>query len=129
MTDPISDLLIRIKNAYYAHHSKVSLPYSRVKSAIAEVLMRYGYMGKIDVKENKNRKILVIDLLYQGKIGKITNVEIVSKPGRRVYIPYTKIPKVLGGLGISVLSTSHGVMSGQDARKKKIGGELICKVW
>ncbi|OGG04059.1 30S ribosomal protein S8 [Candidatus Gottesmanbacteria bacterium RBG_16_37_8] len=129
MTDPVSDFFIRIKNAYSSGHHMVEIPYSEMKFALADVLRRHGYIGKIEHKNEKSKKTLLIDLLYPDKQAKFTNLEIVSKPGCRVYIPFKKIPKVLGGLGIAILSTSKGIMSGNEARKKKIGGELICKIW
>jgi len=129
MTDPISDFLIRIKNAYLARHDTVNIPYSLMKQSLAAVLINSGYLGKSEMKKTGNKKTLQIKLLYINKEPKLTDLEIVSKPGRRIYIPYKKIPKVLGGMGTSVLSTTQGIMSGDTARKKKIGGELICNIW
>ena len=128
MTDPISDFLIRIKNAYLARHDTVNIPYSLMKQSLAAVLINSGYLGKSEMKKTGNKKTLQIKLLYINKEPKLTDLEIVSKPGRRIYIPYKKIPKVLGGMGTSVLSTTQGIMSGDTARKKKIGGELICNI-
>lgn len=130
MTDPISDFLIRIKNAYMARKEQVTIPHSKMKAGMADVLKKYGYISKIDVQnDGGSKRSLVLDLIYLNKTPKFNDVEIVSSPGKRVYIPYSKIPKVLGGLGITIISTSKGIMSGSNAKKNKIGGELICKVW
>ena len=129
MNDPISDCLTRVKNGYMAKKQAIVMPYSNMKKAILEVLFRHGFIGAIEVKGEVPKKSLDITLLYENKTPKLTDIEIVSKPGRRVYIPAKKIPKVLGGMGITVLSTPQGVLSGSVALKKKIGGELICKIW
>lgn len=129
-TDPISDFLIRIKNAYMARKEQVIIPHSKMKAGMADVLKKYGYISKIDVQNSgSSKRSLVLDLIYLNKTPKFNDVEIVSSPGKRVYIPYSKIPKVLGGLGITIISTSKGIMSGSNAKKNKIGGELICKIW
>lgn len=129
MNDPISDCLIRIKNGYMARKGKVEMPYSKMKQALLSVLNKHGYVGKIEIAGVGVKKSLVTDLLYQNKIPKLTDLEIVSKPGRRVYVPFRKLPKVLSGLGITIVSTPEGLLAGNTAHKKKIGGELICKVW
>lgn len=129
MNDPISDCLIRIKNGYMARKGKVEMPYSKMKQAVLSVLNKHGYVGKIEIAGVGVKKSLIIDLLYQNKIPKLTDLEIVSKPGRRVYVPFRKLPKVLSGLGITIVSTPEGLLAGNTAHKKKIGGELICKVW
>nr|AKQ01669.1 30S ribosomal protein S8, small subunit ribosomal protein S8 [uncultured Microgenomates bacterium Rifle_16ft_4_minimus_22956] len=129
MTDPVSDFLIRVKNAYMARKTRVEIPHSKYKQALANVLSRYGFLGKIEVKNAKVGKNLLIDLLYQDKKPKITDIKIISKPGRRSYTGYKEIPRVYSGLGIALLSTPEGVISDKEARKKKLGGELICKIW
>jgi len=129
MNDPISDFLIRIKNAYMAGKVQFEVPHSKMKEAIADVLKRHGFISKIATKKEGVKKFMVIDLAYQNKIPKFTNVVIISKPGKRVYVPHNKLPKVLGGLGITIVSTPEGIMSGSFAKKKKLGGELICKIW
>ena len=129
MNDPISDCLIRIKNGYLARKGNVQMPHSKMKHAVLDVLNRHGFIGKIEVKGDKIKKTLSVDLLYQDKTPKLTDLVIVSKPGKRVYVPFKKLPKVLGGLGITIVSTPQGLLSGSVAQKKKVGGELICKVW
>lgn len=129
MNDPISDLLIRIKNAYMARKVNVEIPHSKMKEGVIAVLNRHGYIGKIEIIKDGAKKTIKVDLVYDNKTPKFTNVEIVSTPGKRVYVPYTKLPKVFGGMGISILSTPKGIVSGSFAKKNKIGGELICKVW
>ena len=103
MNDPISDCLIRIKNGYMARKGKVEMPYSKMKQAVLSVLNKHGYVGKIEVAGVGVKKSLIIDLLYQNKIPKLTDLEIISKPGRRVYVPFRKLPKVLSGLGITIV--------------------------
>lgn len=112
-----------------ARKGKVEMPYSKMKQAVLSVLNKHGYLGKIEIAGVGVKKSLIIDLLYQNKIPKLTDLEIVSKPGRRVYVPFRKLPKVLSGLGITIVSTPEGLLAGNTAHKKKIGGELICKVW
>jgi small subunit ribosomal protein S8 len=132
MTDPISDMLTRIRNASLARHDKAAMPSSTLKRDIAEILKSEGYIS--DVREGQSeeggRKELTIVLKYgRDRQGVIDGIRRVSRPGRRVYVRHDRIPLVLSGLGISILSTSHGVMSDKDARRKKVGGELICEVW
>ncbi|MCS6901401.1 MAG: 30S ribosomal protein S8 [Myxococcales bacterium] len=132
MTDPIADMLTRIRNASLARHEKASMPSSKLKRSIAEILKAEGYIA--DVREapteNKAGKELTIVLKYgRDRQGVIDGIRRVSRPGRRVYVRHDRIPMVLSGLGISILSTSLGVMSDKDARRKKIGGELLCEVW
>lgn len=129
MTDPVSDFLTRIKNAYLANRLQVEAPYSKIKHNLATVLNHYGYLGNIEVKGKSPSKKIIIDLLYINKIPKLTGLEIVSRPSSRVYVGYRDIPKVLGGKGMSVLSTPEGILPDTQAKKKKLGGELICKIW
>ena len=113
-----------------ARKSHVEIPHSRMKEQIADVLKRHFYINKIEVKKDGVKKTLVLELSYQDdKTPKFNDVTIVSSPGKRVYISYKKLPEVLAGLGITIVSTPEGVMSGSLARKKKIGGEFICKIW
>jgi small subunit ribosomal protein S8 len=132
MTDPIADMLTRIRNAIAARHTKVDLPASRLKIEIARILKEEGYITNYSIKttEGSNSRMLRIFLRY-GTDGEsvISRLERVSRPSRRVYVPSTGIQKVLGGLGINILSTSHGVMTGKQARKAKIGGEILCSVY
>jgi small subunit ribosomal protein S8 len=128
MTDPISDMLTRIRNAQQALLKNVELPHSKIKVAIAQVLKKEGYVVDVAV-EGATKKKIKIALKYAGKKGAIEGLRRVSTPGLRRYVGATEIPRVLGGLGISVVSTSQGIMSGTDARKNKLGGELLCFVW
>lgn len=129
VNDPIADLLIQIKNGYMAHLKKVSIPYSFIKEKIAGILAHEGFISSFDVREeNKNKQIHIV-LSYKEKDAAITDVVRVSKPGRRVYESFTKLKPVLGGRGILVLSTSKGIMTNKQAKKQKIGGEVLCKIW
>ncbi len=129
MTDPIADMLTRIKNAYLAHKTQVVMPYSKVKGAIAEVLVAHKYITSFEKQENGTKPSLILELSYTGKYPAMTDVKRVSKPGRRMYSTVDTIDRTLGGYGITIISTSQGVMSDKDAKKKNIGGEVICKVW
>lgn len=129
MTDPVADMLIRIKNAYLAGKKTVSIPYSKVKESIAAVLLASGYITSVEKKETSAQGELVIVLTYKGKQPAVTNVKRVSKPGRRLYSGVEGIPKTLGGFGVTIVSTSQGVMSDVDAKKKNIGGEVLCQIW
>ncbi len=130
MTDPIADMLTRIRNGLQARHASVEMPASKIKSAIAEVLKDEGYIkGYSQVGEGPTRK-LKVDLRYVGKNEPVlSGIKRISKPGLRVYAATTELPRVFGGLGISIVSTSRGVMSGAQARKLRVGGEVICHVW
>jgi small subunit ribosomal protein S8 len=128
MNDPISDMLARIRNANRALLPAVDMPHSRMKESIAGILKREGYI--IDfIVEGKIPKILKLRLKYQGKKSTIDGLRRISTPGLRRYVGSTEIPRVRGGLGVAVLSTSEGVMTGTQARKKNLGGELLCYVW
>ncbi len=128
-TDPIADIIIRIKNAHMAHHQSLEVPYSKMKRAIADILVEEGYITSVTIREAKPFNYLVIELKYIGKLPAINNVKRLSKPGRRLYSPVNKIPKTLGGYGVTILSTSKGVMTDNKARKANLGGELLCQVW
>jgi len=130
MTDPIADMLTRIRNAARVHHPRLEIPYSRPKVAIAEVMKAEGYIGDVAVVERGKFKYLRITLRYdeEGK-GFISGLSMVSKPGKRVYSRHDAIPLVMGGIGLSIVSTSRGVMSGRQARKSRVGGEILCHVW
>lgn len=127
MTDPIADLLTRIRNGYSAKLKTVTCPESKVKLAISKILEKEGYIGKVE--EDKKKRMINITLKYDGKKALMENVKRVSKPGIRIYVKNNKIPKVYSGLGISVISTPNGIMTNKEARKQKIGGELLCQVW
>jgi small subunit ribosomal protein S8 len=135
VNDPISDMLTRIRNATISGQTLVAMPSSKIKVAIAKILQQEGYISTYDVVDGqrKGHKILRIRLKYIGerryRKPVITGLERVSKPGRRVYTKRRDIPWVLSGMGIAILSTPKGVMTGQTARKYGVGGELLCKVW
>ena len=128
MTDPIADMLTRIRNASMVHKKEVALPYSKIKLAIAEILVREGFLEKIQVSEEKKPQIL-ITLKYQGRESAIHSLKRISKPGHRQYVKFTEIGKVLNGFGLAILSTPKGVLTHIEAKKEKIGGELICEVY
>ena len=128
MTDPIADMLTRIRNASRALLPTVELPHSRIKENLAHILKNEGYVTEVAV-EGKPLKKIKIHLKYQGKKSVIEGLRRISKPGLRHYVGATEIPRVLGGLGGAVVSTPEGVMTGTQARKKNLGGELLCYVW
>ncbi len=128
MNDPISDMLARIRNANQALLPAVEMPHSKIKESIAVILKREGYISDFAV-EGKLPRIIKMKLKYQGKKSVIEGLKRVSTPGLRRYVGSTEIPRVRGGLGVSMLSTSEGIMTGTQARKKNLGGELICYVW
>ncbi|MBU1036619.1 30S ribosomal protein S8 [Patescibacteria group bacterium] len=130
MTDPIADMLTRIRNSTAVKKSEIILPYSKIKFAIAQLLKKEGYLEDIEVlKENKNFTELRIVLKYEDKKPVINHIKRVSKPGKRVYVDREHIPFILNNLGIAILSTSRGIMTNKQARRAKIGGELICEIW
>jgi small subunit ribosomal protein S8 len=130
MTDPIGDMLTRIRNASAARHEKVLVPASRLKVKIAEVLREEGFIKEFVRHEDGAQGAITIMLKYSGdREPAISDIKRVSKPGLRRYVPHTEIPRVLNGMGIAILSTSNGVMVDREARKQKVGGELICTVW
>ncbi len=128
MTDPISDMLARIRNANRALLPGVEMPHSKIKENIASILKKEGYINDFAV-EGKIAKTIKVKLKYQGKKSIIEGLKRVSTPGLRRYVGSTEIPRVRGGMGVAVLSTSEGVMTGVQARKKNIGGELLCYIW
>lgn len=129
MTDSIADMIIRIKNALLARHSQVTMPHSKVKQAIAQILQSEGYVEAVEVKSDSIVPQLVITLKYQGKTPAITDVRRLSKPGRRQYASARQIPRALGGYGITIVSTSKGVITDTQARQQNVGGEVICQIW
>ena len=130
MTDPISDLLTRIRNALMARHAIVNVPASRMKLEIVKILKDEGYVDNFKIVEDAHQGQIAIDLKY-GHEGRraITGLERVSKPGRRIYAGKDEIPDVLNGLGITIVSTSKGVMTGKTCRDRGVGGEVLCNVW
>ena len=130
MTDPIADMLTRVRNAVQAKHQKVDMPASRLKVEIARILKEEGYISQYKTSDESGKNFLTLFLKYGPKGEKvISSIERISRPGCRVYVSKTEIPKVLGGLGINILTTSHGVMTGKQARKNGFGGELLCNVY
>ena len=129
LTDPIGDMIARIKNAQKRNYKKVNLPSSKFKTKIAEVLKSEGYIIDYKVNEVENKSVLEINLKYNYGNPVINTIERVSKPGRRIFSSAESLPKINNGLGIAILSTPKGVMSDIDARKNKVGGEIICKVF
>lgn len=131
MSDPIADMLTRIRNANMVRLDSVEILLSRVNLNIAKVLNNAGYISRFDIERNSNgREVLRICLKYSdSKERVITGIQRVSKPGRRVYVKSEKIPEVLNGYGIAILSTSKGIMTDKEARKLKVGGEILCNVW
>ncbi len=130
ITDPIADMLTRIRNAYTAKHDEVCVPASTIKKAIAEILLDEGYIKGYDIKEEGPKKTMTITLKYgPNRQRVITGLKRISKPGLRVYARKDNVPKVLNGMGIAILSTSHGVMTDREARKQGVGGEVLCYIW
>jgi small subunit ribosomal protein S8 len=128
MTDPISDMLTRIRNGGRALLPAIELPHSRIKESVAHILKQQGYVSDVAVEGNAIKKIK-IRLKYNGKKNVIEGLKRISKPGLRKYVGATEIPRVRGGLGVAVVSTSEGVMTDTQARKKNLGGELLCYIW
>ena len=129
LTDPIGDMLARIKNSQLRNHKKVEMPSSNFKMKIADVLKNEGYINGFNVDKNDNKQVLVIDLKYNSGSPVISVIERISKPGRRVFSSAESLPKINNGLGIAIISTPKGVMTDIDARKQRVGGEIICKVF
>ena len=130
MTDPIADMLTRIRNGLQARHAAVEMPTSKLKVAIAEVLKDEGYIKGYGISGDGPSKTLKVELRYVGKNEPVlSGIKRISKPGLRVYAGSNEIPRVFGGLGVSILSTSKGVMSGSQARRQRVGGEVLCHVW
>jgi small subunit ribosomal protein S8 len=130
MTDPIADMLARLRNANSAYHETVSMPHSKIKSHIAEILKEQGYIASFDVADAEVGMTLTLNLKYgPSRERSIAGLRRVSKPGLRVYAKSTNLPKVLGGLGIAILSTSTGLLTDRQAAKKGVGGEVLAYVW
>jgi small subunit ribosomal protein S8 len=130
MTDPVADFLTRLRNANSAYHESISLPYSKLKANIAEILKSEGYVASIEIKDAEVGKTLTVELKYgPNRERSIAGIKRVSKPGLRVYAKANELPRVLGGLGIAILSTSSGILTDRQAAKKGVGGEVIAYVW
>jgi small subunit ribosomal protein S8 len=130
LTDPVADLLARIRNAGNAHHPEITCPSSKLKHAVAKVLADEGYLAGVRVEQRDGKSVLVIGVRYDAT-GRalIAGLRRVSRPGRRVYVAKDEIPKVRSGLGVAVISTSKGVVADHTAREASVGGELLCEVW
>ena len=129
-TDPVADFLARIRNAIRARHPKLDVPVSKLKLEMARILKEEGYIANFKPVEEEGRRLLRVYLKYDGKNdAAISNLNRISRPGCRVYVGRNEIPRVLGGLGIVILTTPKGVMTGQQARKQGVGGEVLCEVW
>ncbi len=129
ISDPVGDMLTRIRNAALAHKKNVELPSSKLKVAVAKLLVKEGYLTSAEEETNEQGQVLKLVLTYEGKEPLLTGIKRISKPGLRWYINKKKIPMVMGGAGIAILSTPQGIMSGKDAKIKGVGGELLCEVW
>ena len=128
MTDPIADMLTRIRNAQFSRKKTVEIPFSKVKKVIVEILSREGYVGKIE-ESGDNHPVLVVELKYNGKNPAIQSLKRESKPGHRIYLQKTEMPKILNDYGLAIVSTSKGIMTNKEARAQGIGGEIICSVY
>jgi small subunit ribosomal protein S8 len=129
-SDPIADMLTRIRNASMARHRELTLPSSRVKREIARILVDEGFVDSFATRQDGVQEMLTVQLKYvEGRTPVVSGLKRISKPGLRVYARKTEIPRVLGGLGLAILSTSHGIMTGSQARKLNLGGEVLCYVW
>ena len=130
MTDPIADMLTRIRNASMARHERAEMPHSRLKEHVAGVLKAEGFLDDVRVSEGEEQKTLTVVLRYgRDRQSAIDGIRRVSTPGRRVYVRHDRIDRVCSGMGISILSTSRGVMTDREARRQRVGGELLCEVW
>ncbi|MBA3004594.1 MAG: 30S ribosomal protein S8 [Desulfurivibrio sp.] len=130
MTDPLADMLTRIRNAGMVKFETVEMPLSKVKTGVAAILKKEGFINDYQVLDTDTQGVLRIEMRYdQNNDRIITNLKRVSKPGRRVYVKHDQIPKVMSGLGIAIISTSKGIFTDKEARAMKIGGELLCEVW
>lgn len=129
MTDPIADMLTRIRNAQMSKKGSVEIPFSKLKKGIAEILSQEGYIGKVEEQDGNPSNKLVLALKYNGKMPAIRSIVRESKPGRRVYIKAGEMPKILNDYGVAIISTSKGLMTNKQARKDGIGGEFVCSVY
>ena len=130
MTDPIADMLTRLRNANAAYHDKVVMPHSKIKANIAEILQREGYITAYRTDQGERGKLLTVELKYgPNRERSLAGIRRVSKPGLRVYAKSTNLPKVLGGLGVAIISTSQGLLTDRQAKNKGVGGEVLAYVW
>jgi len=127
--DSISDLLNRIRNAQAVLHPKVDIPFSNLKYEIAKILEKEGFVEKVIKSGKKTKRTVEITLKYEDKVPVISGLKRISKPGQRIYLPARKIRPIKGGYGIAIISTARGLMTDKEARKQKLGGEIICEIW
>ena len=129
VTDPIADYLVRVRNAISAGHEKVDIPASRLKLEITKILKEEGFIQNFKVQEDNKQGVIRLFLKYVDGSPVITGLKQISKPGRRIYSSKDRVPKVIGGLGVSIVSTSKGIMTGEQSQKTGVGGEVLCEVW
>jgi len=129
MTDPIADMLNRIRNAQAVFKETVDIPFSKIKLEISKILFKKGFIKSSESKGKKNKKFIRITLKYNKKTPAISGLKRISKPGQRIYLPYIKVKKSKGGYGIFIVSTSKGLMTNKEAKRQKLGGEVICEIW
>ncbi len=129
MNDPISDMLTRIRNANTQRHDTVDIPYSKVKNAIADILVEEGFVKSSDILQDSSRQTIRLTLKYEGKTRVLQGLKRISKPGLRIYANVEELPRVLNGLGIAIISTSKGIMTDKKARKENVAGEVLAYVW
>lgn len=129
MTDPIADMLTRIKNAILARHNELEVPHSKVKEAIVKILAANGYLESYEVVAKSPQSVIVMKPKYFGKTPAITDLKRISKPGQRRYFSVKYIPRALGGYGLTIVSTSKGLLTDKEAKKQNLGGEVMCQVW
>ena len=129
LTDPMADMLTRIRNGNIAKHSEVKIPFSKIKESMASILKNEGYIANYEIKEEGTKKDIAVTLKYMDGETVIKGLKRISKPGRRVYTSVENLPKVLGGLGIAIVSTPKGVITDKECRKHNVGGEVLCYVW
>jgi small subunit ribosomal protein S8 len=128
-SDPIADMLTRIRNAILARHTRVEMPLSKVKARIAELLKEEGYIEDFSIQNEAHGTLTVLLRYSRERASAIVGLKRLSRPGRRVYVKHTELPKVMAGMGISIISTSRGVLTNRQAEKERVGGELLCEVW
>ncbi len=129
VTDPIADMLTRIRNAVLARHDSVLMPLSNTKLAVAKIMKDEGFITDYAIVKGKPQKVIKITLKYTDNVPAITGLERVSKPGLRVYVKHNEVPRVYGGLGVAIVSTPKGILVGHNAWKENVGGELLCYIW
>ena len=129
LTDPIADMLTRIRNANLAKHNTVKIPFSKIKESLANILKSEGYINNFEVKEEGTKKDIIVSLKFMDGEAVIKGLKRISKPGSRVYTSVESLPKELGGLGIAIVSTPQGVITDKECRKHNVGGEVLCYVW